>query len=199
MSNLWWQCLRDLSSWKFNLNIAISLSCFVLWTWAYFPNGGVGLSVGESRVRMSQAYGIGERVEKPGVEDPRQMRNHTQLLTILPHVLRSRLHAYPWKKKPSWRHYSYVGSSQTVRGRIGGRIQSGLICFPQLCSSWAPDTQIYIPRSRIELETANQKLNCVNFSLSWETCWYCQQRNNRTRLGIWKSLEEGTNGLTLFL
>ena len=41
------------------------------------------------------------------------------------------------------------------------------ICFHQLCSSGALDTQIYILRSGMELETDNKpKLNYVAFVLS---------------------------------
>lgn len=51
------------------------------------------LPVGEGQVRMSQPYGIGEGVEEGRVEVPKEVRNNTQLLIILPHVFRSRLHA----------------------------------------------------------------------------------------------------------
>ena len=64
---------------------------------------------------------------------------------------------------PGWR----FSSNQEKDRRSDHKDSGDPICFPQLCSSGALDTQIYILRSGMELETDNKpKLNYVAFVLS---------------------------------
>lgn len=88
---------------------------------------------------------------------------------------------------PGWRFSSYQEDRRSNHKDSGDPI-----CFPQFCSSGALDTQIYILRSGMELETDNKpKLNYVTFILSWDTHRDCQRDITEQGWGFERAWKRG--------